>query len=65
MPELRGFQRVCFEAGGDTSVSFALGFEEVRSYGIRRREVEPGEFRVLVGLDSSAELTDSFRVRAE
>jgi beta-glucosidase len=63
--ELKGFQRVHLEAGEDQIVRFTIGKRELSFYGLDGKErVEPGEFMVWVGGDSSADLGASFHVRA-
>ena len=57
--ELRGFERVRFEAGETRTVEFTLGFEELSYYNREmQRVVEPGTFTVMVG-GNSVDLVDT------
>lgn len=63
--ELKGFERIELGAGESRRVSFELGPEELGFYGRDMTfEVEPGEFDVWVGSDSTADLGASFRLVA-
>lgn len=61
--ELKGFRKVRLGPGESTRVTFTLGPDELAFYGAGRCwKVEPGEFRVYVGLDSRADLRADVRV---
>lgn len=61
--ELKGFRKVQLGSGEETHVTFCLGPDELAFYGRERRwRVEPGEFRVFLGFDSTADLQIEFRV---
>lgn len=64
--ELKGIARLLLQPGESGRVEFHLSWEELSFYGrdgVRR--AEPGEFRVWVGGDSTAQLTVSFRLLPE
>jgi len=62
--ELKGFQRVSLEAGETKTVTFTIGPDQLSYAGPDgRRIVEPGEFQVWIGGDSTAAQSAVFRVR--
>ncbi|MBL8057790.1 MAG: glycoside hydrolase family 3 C-terminal domain-containing protein, partial [Anaerolineales bacterium] len=62
--ELKGFARVRLEPGEARRVAFTLGPDELGFYGRNgRRRVEPGQFTVWIGADSTAALETTFWVR--
>lgn len=62
--QLKGFQRVNLAAGGKQTLHFALGPDELRFWSPAKKEwvVEPEEFDVWVGEDSTAKLHAEFRL---
>jgi beta-glucosidase len=53
--ELKGFSRVTLQPGEQQTVRFAIGEEQLKFYNAKlQRVAEPGQFNVLVGLDSVA-----------
>ncbi|QDT69083.1 Periplasmic beta-glucosidase precursor [Planctomycetes bacterium MalM25] len=61
--ELKGFRRVRLDPGESTILEFALSTDDLAYYDNSADLVlEPGEFRIGVGGDSSVPLSDSFRV---
>lgn len=63
--ELKGFARVALKPGETRRVEFALGPQALGFYGRDGRwRVEPGEFIVWVGADSTADLQATFRLQA-
>ncbi|MCB0558975.1 MAG: glycoside hydrolase family 3 C-terminal domain-containing protein [Phaeodactylibacter sp.] len=51
--ELKGFQRISLEPGGQRSITFELGPEELSMLNKEmQRVVEPGKFRVMIGASS-------------
>jgi len=61
--ELKGFERVNLKPGESRRVTFELGAAELSYYGPGGQWVlEPGEFKVWVGGDSTANLEGSFLV---
>lgn len=62
--ELKAFRRVHLEPGESTMLEFSLNADDVSYYDNRAGAVlEPGEFRVGVGGDSSAPLSAGFELR--
>jgi len=63
--QLKGFQRVNLVAGEKQTIHFTLGPEELRFWSPSKREwvVEPEQFDVWVGEDSTAKLHGEFRLR--
>ena len=63
--QLKGFQRVSLEPGAQKTVHFNLGKEELQfwSPATRKWVVEPEQFDVWVGGDSTAQLHGEFRLR--
>ena len=63
--QLKGFQRVNLGAGGKQTIHFTLGPEELRFWSPAKKEwvVEPEQFDVWVGEDSTAKLHAEFRLR--
>lgn len=61
--ELRGFRRITLEPGEKKTVAFTLGPDDLSLLDKNfKRVVEPGEFRVMAGTDSSSGLQTSFEV---
>ncbi len=62
--QLKGFRRITLAPGGKTTVSFALGKDELSYWSPSRHAWvdEPSEFDVWVGEDSTASLHDTFTV---
>ena len=59
--ELKGFQKVTLAPGESSTVTFAVGFEELAfTKANGKRGVEPGEFIAYVGGDSRTERAVSF-----
>ncbi|WP_219722133.1 glycoside hydrolase family 3 N-terminal domain-containing protein [Deinococcus planocerae] len=64
--ELRGFERVALEPGACRQVAFTLTADDLSfSDETGTPRLEPGEFRVLVGENSSVTLEGAFRLLAE
>ncbi len=63
--ELKGFQRIRLEPGESRRVAFELHTDDLAFYGRdMQRVVEPGDFHVWIGGDSSTELRAGFRLVA-
>ena len=62
--ELKGFERVAVAAGEERRVSFRVGPQERRYWnaGVRDWVLDPAEFDVWVGTDSTADLGTTFTV---
>ncbi|HZW91496.1 MAG TPA: beta-glucosidase BglX [Candidatus Eremiobacteraceae bacterium] len=62
--QLKGFQRVALEPGSKSAVHFTLGQDELQFWSPTERKwvVEPEQFDVWVGEDSSASLHGDFRL---
>ena len=62
--QLKGFQRVNLAAGAKQTIRFTLGPDELRFWSPAKKEwvVEPEEFDVWVGEDSTAKLHAEFRL---
>ncbi|NOU36546.1 MAG: beta-glucosidase [Kiritimatiellaceae bacterium] len=61
--ELKGFQRIELAPGASAEVSFQITAKELRFYTANCKwEVEPGEFRLAIGTDSSAPFTHTLTV---
>lgn len=62
--ELKGFQRVNLAAGAKQTVRFALGPEELQFWSPTKKQwvVEPEQFDVWIGEDSTAKLHGEFRL---
>jgi len=62
--QLKGFQRVNLAAGEKQTIHFTLGPEELRFWSPAKKEwvVEPEQFDVWVGADSTAKLHGEFRL---
>ncbi|MFP4207985.1 MAG: glycoside hydrolase family 3 N-terminal domain-containing protein [Wenzhouxiangella sp.] len=61
--ELKGFQRVCLDAGQTVRVEFHLVAEDLAFYGRRQqRVIESGRFAVWVGGSSEARLSSEFEL---
>jgi beta-glucosidase len=61
--ELKGFQRIVLAPGESAEVTFPITAAELSFYTAQRRwEVEPGEFRLGLGTDSHAPLTQTLHV---
>jgi beta-glucosidase len=53
--ELKNFEKVTLEPGQEKVVSFTLSEDDLKFYNAQLKyAAEPGEFRVMIGLDSSA-----------
>ncbi|WP_274363916.1 glycoside hydrolase family 3 N-terminal domain-containing protein [Paenibacillus thermotolerans] len=62
--ELKGFKKVFLQPGEETTVSFAVGPEQLQMIGKDYKPVvEPGEFRILVGRHSEDTMSASLTVR--
>lgn len=62
--ELKGFARITLEPGESRTVSFDVGFEHLCFFGEdMMRVVEPGEFDIMVGGDSTTTLSALLTVR--
>jgi beta-glucosidase len=63
--QLKGFQRVSLAAGQKQTIRFALGPDELRFWSPAKKGwvVEPEQFDVWVGGDSTAKLHGEFRLR--
>ena len=62
--ELKGFQRVDLKAGETQQVKFVISPEELKFYTARRRwEVEPGDFKIMVGSSSADEDLTVFKLK--
>ena len=62
--ELKGFQRITLRPGESKDVVFNIGFEELSYYLDNKKVVEPGEFQILIGPDSSAQQMKTIVVKA-
>jgi beta-glucosidase len=63
--ELKGFTRVLLQPGESRRVEFTLGADELSYYGPAGLwTLEPGEFKVWIGGDSTATLEGSFAMQA-
>jgi len=63
--ELKGFERVTLAPGESKTVRFELTDRELGFFNVPGRwTVEPGEFKVWVGTDSTAGLETGFRIEA-
>ena len=52
--ELKGFQRIDLKAGESKQVRFVISAEQLKFYTARKRwEVEPGDFKIMVGSSSA------------
>ncbi len=61
--ELKGFEKVALKTGETKTVTFTLNNETLQFYTFNKKwEVEPGDFDVWVGGDSTAPLKASFTV---
>ena len=61
--ELKGFQKIFLKKGASKTVSFVIDRKLLEFYTIRKKwEVEPGDFEVWVGGDSTTELKTKFTV---
>ncbi|HKH99883.1 MAG TPA: beta-glucosidase BglX [Candidatus Sulfotelmatobacter sp.] len=62
--QLKGFQRVSLAAGAKQTIHFTLGPEELRFWSPAKKEwaVEPEQFDVWAGEDSTAKLHGEFRL---
>jgi len=62
--QLKGFQRVSLAAGAKQSIHFTLGPDELQFWSPTMKQwvVEPEQFDVWVGEDSTAKLHDEFRL---
>jgi beta-glucosidase len=60
--QLKGFRRITLAPGGETTVSFALGKDELSYWSPSRHAwvEEPSEFDVWIGEDSTASLHNTF-----
>ena len=55
--ELKGYQKVFIKAGEEKTVTINLPFDELRFHNYKLEKVlEPGDFEIFVGTDSTAEL---------
>ena len=62
--ELKGFQRITLQPGEKKQVEFVLTAEQLKFWNRQMRfEVEPGEFKVMVGPNSEDLIEASFEVR--
>jgi beta-glucosidase len=61
--QLKGFQRVGLAAGAKQTIHFTLGPDELQFWSPAKRQwvVEPEQFDVWVGEDSTAKLHEEFR----
>src|SRR5581483_3560281 len=62
--QLKGFQRVTLAAGAKQTLHFKLGPDELQFWSPSRKQwvVEPEQFDVWVGEDSTAKLHSEFRL---
>lgn len=61
--ELKGFQRITLDPGASVDFSFSISAADLAFFTANARlEVEPGEFRVAVGFDSTAPFTHTISV---
>ncbi|MBR4218440.1 MAG: fibronectin type III-like domain-contianing protein, partial [Bacteroidales bacterium] len=62
--ELKGFQRVDLKAGESKQVKFVISPEQLQFYTARQRwEVEPGDFKIMVGSSSADEDLTVFKLK--
>ncbi len=53
--ELKNFEKVMLEPGEEKVVTFTLSEDDLKFYNTELKHVaEPGEFKVMIGLDSQA-----------
>ena len=62
--QLKGFEKVTLEPGAKRTVRFTLGRDELQFWSLAKRQwvVEPEQFDVWVGEDSTAKLHAEFRL---
>jgi beta-glucosidase len=62
--QLKGFQRVSLDAGAKQTIHFTLGPDELQFWSPTMKQwvVEPEQFDVWIGEDSTAKLHDEFRL---
>jgi len=61
--ELKGFEKVMVKAGETKTVNFTVNVETLQFYTINKKwEVEPGDFELWIGGDSTTSLKASFKV---
>ena len=61
--ELRGFQKMMIKAGETKTVHFTINAETLHFYSVNKKwEVEPGDFHVWIGGDSTTKLRASLEV---
>ena len=63
--ELKAFQRITLEAGEELEVKFSVPAAELGFYGLDMKYiVEPGQFKVWIGPDSTGGLEGGFELYA-
>ena len=63
--ELRGYQKVYLEPHEKKTVSFILGYEELKVYSVRQKyEVEPGTVTVMIGSNPNLPLTATIETKS-
>ncbi|RLJ61525.1 beta-glucosidase [Lacinutrix venerupis] len=61
--ELKGFKKVVLEPGESKTISFTINNKTLQFYSVNKKwEVEPGDFNLWVGGDSTTKLKKSFKV---
>ena len=61
--ELKGFEKIMIKAGTTKTVTFIINDEILQFYSVNKKwEVEPGDFELWIGGDSTASLKESFTV---
>jgi len=61
--ELKGFKKITLKPGESKTINFTINAETLHFYTVNKKwEVEPGDFNVWVGGDSTTKLKQSFRV---
>lgn len=61
--ELKGFEKIMLKAGESKTITFTINTDLLQFYTANNKwEVEPGEFNVWIGGDSTTKLKDTFSV---
>ncbi|MDP5230582.1 MAG: glycoside hydrolase family 3 C-terminal domain-containing protein, partial [Cellulophaga sp.] len=61
--ELKGFEKILLKAGESKTITFTINTDLLQFYTANNKwEVEPGEFNVWIGGDSTTKLKDTFSV---
>lgn len=61
--ELKGFEKIMLKVGESKTINFTINADLLQFYTVNNKwEVEPGEFNVWIGGDSTTTLKESFKV---